>query len=113
MAFVLKQSDNYSWPVTVEYPVDGGRFEKHTFDAQFKRLSQTRIEEIMNDAVSGDMKDVGVAGELLTGWAGVTDGGEPIPYSEKAKAELLDMPLVAASIVKAWMESLAGARKKN
>lgn len=113
MAFVLKQSDSYSWPVTVEYPIDGGRFQKNNFDAQFKRLSQTRIEEIMADAVNGDLKDVSVANELLTGWAGITDDGNDIPYSEKTKAELLDMPLVAASIVKAWMESLAGARKKN
>ena len=113
MAFVLKQSDHYSWPVTVEYPVDGGRFEKHTFDAQFKRLSQTRIEEIMSEAIGGEMKDVAVASEILTGWSGITDGGEPIPYSEKGKADLLDMPLVAASLVKAWMKSLAGARKKN
>lgn len=113
MAFVLKQSDSYAWPVTVEYPIDGGRFEKHTFDAQFKRLSQSRIEEIMSDAINGELKDVSVAGELLVGWSGVTDGGEQIPYSEKTKAQLLDMPLVASSLVKAWMESLAGARKKN
>lgn len=113
MAFVLKQSDNYSWPVTVEYPIDGGRFEKHTFDAQFKRLSQSRIEEIMSDAINGQLKDVEVASELLVGWAGVTDGNEQIPYSEKTKAEVLNMPLVASSLVKAWMESLAGARKKN
>lgn len=113
MAFVLKQSDSYSWPVTVEYPIDGGRFEKHTFDAQFKRLSQSRIEEIMSDAVNGELKDGAVASELLVGWAGITDSGADIPYSEKTKAELLDMPLVSASIVKAWMESLAGAKKKN
>jgi hypothetical protein len=113
MAFVLKQSDNYSWPVTVEIPIDGGRFEKHTFDAQFKRLSQTRIEEIMSEAISGEMKDVAVATDILTGWTGITGDGEPIPYSEKGKADLLDMPLVASSIVKSWMESLAGARKKN
>ena len=25
MAFVLKQSDTYSWPVTFDVPVDGGR----------------------------------------------------------------------------------------
>lgn len=113
MAFVLKQSDNYSWPVTVEYPIDGGRYQKHTFDAQFKRLSQSRIEEIMADAMNGELKDGAVASELLVGWSGITDGGDEIPYSEKTKAELLDMPLVAASIIKAWMESLGGAKRKN
>lgn len=113
MAFVLKQSDNYSWPVTIEYPIDGGRFEKHTFDAQFKRLSQSRIEEIMAEAVRGDLKDGEVAAELLVGWSGIMDGSGEIPFSEKAKDMLLDMPLVSASLVKAWMESLAGAKRKN
>jgi hypothetical protein len=113
MAFVLKQSASYTWPVTVEFPTDGGRFEKHTFDAEFKRLSQTRIEGIMADAVANQLKDGEVAAEVLIGWKGVTDGGADIPYSETGKAELLEVPLVAASVIKAWMESLSGAKRKN
>jgi len=113
MALVLSERYNYSWRVTVESPTEGARFEQHACDAQFKRLSQSPIEEIMSDAINAQLKDVEVASELLVGWAGVTDGNEQIPYSEKTKAEVLNMPLVASSLVKAWMESLAGARKKN
>ena len=47
MAFVLKQSDTYKWPVTVEIPIDGGRFDKQTFDAEFKRLPQERNTAIL------------------------------------------------------------------
>jgi len=113
MSFVIKQTTSYSWPVSIEQPVDGGRHVKHTFDAEFKRLNQTRIEEIMADAMKGDLRDSMVADEILVGWTGISDGGEELPYSEKLKAELLDMQLVSASIVKAWMESLAGAKRKN
>ena len=45
MAFILAQSDSYSWPVTVEFPVDGGRFEKQTFDAEFKRLHNHELNK--------------------------------------------------------------------
>ena len=38
MAFVLKQSDTYVWPVTFDIPVDGGRHEKQTFDGERRRL---------------------------------------------------------------------------
>ena len=113
MAFILKQTDSYVWPVTVELPVDGGRFEKHSFDAEFKRLSQSRIEEIMEDVVKGDAKDREVAAEILIGWRGVSDDNGDIPFSEKARNDLLNIPLVSASTIKAWMESLAGAKRKN
>ena len=43
MAFVLKQSDSYTWPVTFDIPVDGGRHERQTFDGEFKRLPQSKI----------------------------------------------------------------------
>ena len=44
MVFVLKQSDTYTWPITlVDVPVDGGKREKHTFDGEFKRLPQSRL----------------------------------------------------------------------
>ena len=113
MAFILKQTDSYVWPVNVELPVDGGRFEKHSFDAEFKRLSQSRIEEIMDEVVKGEAKDREVAAEVLIGWRGISDGGGDVPFSEKARDDLLNIPLVSASTIKAWMESLAGAKRKN
>ena len=47
MAFVLKQSATYTWPITLVLPVDGGRREKHTFDGEFRRLPQDRIDQII------------------------------------------------------------------
>ena len=113
MAFVLKQTTSYFWPVTVEMPADGGRFEKQTFDAEFRRMNQSRIETIMADAVASQNRDVDVASEVMVGWKGITDQGDEVPFSEKSKADLLDMPLVASAVIKAWMESLAGAKRKN
>lgn len=113
MAFVVKQSDAYFWPVQVEIPTDGGRFEKHTFDAEFKRLPQSRIEEIMQGVVSSTVTDRDVVTEVMVGWKGVTDGSDEMVWSEKNRDLLLEIPLVGASIIKSWMESLSGGRKKN
>jgi hypothetical protein len=129
MAFVLKQSDTYTWPVSFEIPVDGGRFVRQTFDAEFKRPTQTRIVEIQelvmarlraiqnDEETAGMITDLEIAGEILVGWSGIEDGKDgksaEVPYSEKAKAQVLDMPAVSASIVEAFFDSLKGAKRKN
>ena len=126
MAFVLKQSDTYNWPVPFEVPTDGGRFLKQSFDAEFKRPTQTRIVEIQESVMArlraiqndqdtdGMITDQQIAGEVLVGWTGIDDGeGGEVPFSEKAKAQVLDVPSVAASIVEAFFDSLKGAKRKN
>lgn len=112
--FVISQTSSYKWPVAVEFPIDGGRVEKQSFDAEFRRLSQTRIEEIRKLIEDGGITDRDFAREVLIGWNGVIDGnGDPVPFSEATRDALLDVPLVSASIIRAFMESLAGARRKN
>jgi len=126
MAFVLKQSATYSWPVTFDVPADGGRFVKQSFDAEFARPTQSRIVEIQeavykrlrsiqNDQeTDGMITDQEIAQEVLVGWSGVDDGeGAEVPFSEKAKAQVLDVPSVSASIVEAFFDSLKGAKKKS
>ena len=126
MAFVLKQSDTYSWPISFDVPADGGRQEKQTFDGEFKRLSQSRINEIkdkVQERVSatersldtdGMITDQEIAEEILVGWEGVVDDkGEEVLFSETLKARLLDVPSVAAAVVVAYFTSLQGAKRKN
>jgi len=126
MAFVLKQSTSYKWPVSVKLPADGGKFEKQTFDAEFKRLPQARINEIQtevqvrikaaerNESTDGGISDQSIADELLVGWAGVVDAdGDEVRFSEATKQQLLDIPTVAAAIIVAYFESLTGTKAKN
>jgi hypothetical protein len=125
MAFILKQSDTYNWPVPFEVPTDGGRFLKQSFDAEFKRPTQTRIVEIQESVMArlraiqndqdteGMITDQQIAGEVLVGWSGIEGEDGEVPFSEKAKAQVLDVPSVAASIVEAFFDSLKGAKRKN
>lgn len=126
MAFVLSQSQSYSWPVSINLPADGGKREKSSFDALFKRLPQSRINEIqqlvqqrIKSAERGDELDNGVtdqsiAAEILVGWAGILDAdGDDVPYSEAVKAQLLDVPMMAGALIEAYFTSLVELKRKN
>lgn len=112
--FIISKSESYKWPVKVLLPVDGGRTERQDFDAVFKRLSQTRINEIIAGASEGTLKDADVCREVMIGWAGVVDDQkQEIPFSVSALEGLLDIQRVASSIVGAFIESISGAKTKN
>jgi hypothetical protein len=122
MAFVLKQSASYTWPVPLLIPVDGGRREKHSFDAEFKRLPQSRINEIiklaraleLGRADEESLDDKTAAKEILIGWAGITDdSGKDVPFSEAALDQLLEIPTIAGQIIRAWFNSMEVAKKGN
>jgi hypothetical protein len=123
MAFVLKQSATYTWPITLVLPVDGGRREKHTFDGEFRRLPQTRINEIIRLARlqergkladDEELQDQDAAKEILVGWSGITDDdGKNVPFSEAALGQLLEIPTVAGQVVRTWFDSLEVAKRKN
>lgn len=126
MAFVLKQSDSYTWPVSIKLPANGGKRERQTFDAEFKRLPQSRINEIQREVqlrikaaergedVPDGVSDQSIADEILVGWDGIVDGdGEPIPFSNAMKTQLLDVPMMASSLITCYFESLVEQKRKN
>ncbi len=126
MAFVLKQSDSYTWPVSIKLPANGGKRERQTFDAEFKRLPQSRINEIQREVqlrikatergedVPDGVSDQSIADEILVGWDGIIDGdGEPVPFSQASKAMLLDVPMMAPALINAFFESLVELKRKN
>lgn len=114
MAFILKQSSTYFWPVQIEIPADGGKHEKQTFDAEFKRVTQDRIEEIREAIMSEATNDRAIACEVLIGWTGIKDdAGDDIPFSERNRDDLLNIPGIARTVTSTWMDSLSGAKRKN
>ena len=123
MAFVLSKSATYTWPVRTSLATDGGKTTVETFDAEFKRLPQSRINELLQEIRAqergrGDqddlIQDTDVVKELLVGWAGVSDdAGKDVPFSVASLEQLIDIPTVASQIVKAWFESLKEGKRKN
>lgn len=123
MAFVLAKSATYTWPVRISLATDGGKQTVETFDAEFRRLPQSRINEIVRQARAAErgrgdddeqIEDQDAAREIIASWKGVTDdAGAEIPFSEAALGQLLEIPTVAGQIVKAWFESLKEGKRKN
>ena len=126
MAFVLQQSDSYTWPVSIKLPANGGKREKQTFEAEFKRLPQSRINEIqllvqqrIKAAERGEdtgegITDQSIADEVLVGWEGIMDGDdEAVSFNKGTKAQLLDVPMMAGALIEAFFESLVEAKRKN
>lgn len=108
------QSPTYRWPVVVEFPIDGGKFDKESFDAEFKRLPQDRLREIGEQIENGAITDLELLDQVLVGWAGIFDeSGAEVPFSEVTRTQILNVALVASAIVAAWLESLAKGKRKN
>jgi hypothetical protein len=129
MAFVLNQTATYTWLVSFDMPIDGTRFRRETFEAVFKRLPQSRVEEIMAaeqelriafERGTGDLKALlpvvrAHAAEVMAGWNGIkdVDGGEDLPFTQSTLEELLEVPMMASSILQAYGDSLQKAKVKN
>jgi hypothetical protein len=113
--FMLDQSPSYWWPVTFTLPApDGGQHQSHTFDVQLRRKDGEEINKLFERGQKGQINDVNVCRELVVGWRGVQDAdGREVVFSTAALERVLRMPNVATAIVRALIDSLADAPKKN
>ena len=84
--FILKKEATFTHPIVFTTPADGGTQKEETFDAVFKIISQSRINEIglqaqkkqkeLQDGIydGTEISDFLIADEILVGWDGITDG---------------------------------------
>ena len=113
--FKIAQNPTYKWPVKVHIPADGGKFVTATFDAEFKALPQDEIDRIIEAGRDGD-READLTREFLVGWKGVQDeDGSDLPFSEEAKAKVINIAYVRNALVTAFFDSITGnaARRKN
>lgn len=112
--FKIVQPATVSWPVSVEIPVDGGRMEKHSFDATFRRITRSDLADLTAKIQANELTEDDVIRQNLADWRGVVDAdGEQVPFSETALDTMLDIPKVGPAILQAFFDSIAGARRKN
>ncbi len=108
--FKIAKKPAYFWPVSIKTPADGGRYEKESFEVQFKVLKQSEIKSLI-ETVSTDEE---FCRKIVCGWKSVSDeSGAAIQFTDSAFDELLETPGVAKEIAKAYMESYQGAASKN
>jgi len=125
MAFILEQSPTFSWPITIREVTDGGRHRTHQFEAVYRRLPASRMEEVRlayqrikaaaaRDHVIDAIPTREIAAEILAGWRGITEAdGAEIEFSATSKAQLLEVATVADVLVATFFEAHDKARAKN
>ena len=123
--FILKKEATFTHPIVFYTPADGGTQNKETFDAVFKIIPQSRINEIglqaqqkkkeLDDGIidGTDISDLLIADEILAGWDGITDGNDPVPFTKATKKQVLDIAGLANLLVTEYLEVVAQQKTKN
>ena len=123
--FILKKEATFTHPIVFYTPGDGGSQNKETFDAVFKIIPQSRINEIGVQAqkkekelkegiMDGtDISDLLIADEILVGWEGITDGDKEVPFTTAPKKQVLDIAGLANLLVTEYLEVVAQQKTKN
>ena len=123
--FILKKEATFTHPIKFYTPSDGGTQKEETFDAVFKIIPQSRINEIgvqaqkkqkeLDEGIFDGVKisDYMIADEILVGWEGITNGDKDVPYTPATKKQLLDIPMLANTLVTEYLDVVAKQKTKN
>lgn len=123
--FILKKEATFTHPIVFYTPSDGGTQKEETFDAVFKIIPQSRINEIgvqaqkkqkeLDEGIYDGVKisDYLIADEILVGWDGITDGKEPVPFTPTTKKQLLDIAGLANILVEKYFNEVTKQKIKN
>ena len=123
--FILKKEATFTHPIVFYTPSDGGTQKEQTFDAVFKIIPQSRINEIgiqaqkkqkeLDEGIFDGLKisDYMIADEILVGWDGITDGENPVPFTKATKKQLLDIAGLANILVEKYFNEVTKQKTKN
>lgn len=120
MAFKIDLSCTYTYPVAVDIIGDKGKNKTFTFSAEFKRFSQSEAEQLSKDlqAIDGEpakLTDEDFIDAVVMSWSDISDeNDQPLGFSNAIhKDAVLDVYGVKQAIIKAFFESISGAKRKN
>ena len=114
--FVLKSETIVSWPVRIEVPQDGGKFQTHQVTASFEVVPTDEVEEILAgpDGSGAESRELRLLRRALRGWTGIKDeGGNEIVFADEDRDQALRIPFVRRGFAEAYFEMIRGAKRKN
>ena len=108
--FKIITNPQFTHPVTVNVPVDGGHREE-TFKARFQVVDQDETEDL--DLGTRD----GLSDYLRKVWIGVEDvlgeNDTPVLWSDELRDRMLQLPYVRLGLLRTYTGALTGARAGN
>ena len=113
MALILSEDKTYFWKVELQVPTDDG-YQDIDFEVKFKMIPQSKLMKLAAKQRKDGSTDAEIVKEIMVGWRGVIDNeGKEIPYSIKARDQLLDTMGVASAIGEVFFDSRVRAKRKN
>ncbi|WP_242095499.1 hypothetical protein [Sphingomonas sp. CROZ-RG-20F-R02-07] len=111
--FKLETAPRFTHGVTVQVPVDGG-FEGQTFKATYQTLGIAELAQYdFNDDAQGATSTAFLR-KVLVGFEDVQgDDGQVMPYSDRARDALIDMPFVRVPLTQTYFAAVSKAQLGN
>ena len=129
--FVIRDTKSIKWPVTVEVGTDGGKTTKSIFTGEFRKLSATESDEVLEQLQTEEAgasnngprlaevmaRNAAYFSNILIGWEGIKDEhGQEVTFSREILSAVLLSPdgfAFVNALNRAVSEIRAGARQKN
>lgn len=101
----LITTPEYDWDVSTDH----GKFT-----GTFRRVTQSRVDQIVEQLNAATLKDPELVDEVFAGWRDVEGSdGQPLAVTPGNRALLLDVVGIRAAVIRAWFDSISGAPRKN
>lgn len=118
MTFIYKSRRPFEAPVKTRMLQDDGTFAETPFTGRFVILPEKEREAISEAAGGGDKGNRAVLMAAFVGWGPdlIDAGGNPIPYSDETKADLLGETDIFIAVNDTYVTGLLGReplRAKN
>lgn len=102
--------------VTVKEPMNGTGFKAHKLLIDFEVIPKSEAVDLSKDGDSPLLMTVikGWGDPKRDGRGGVENAdGTPVPFSEEALAQLVDIPWVSTGLARAYMDTAYGGKLGN
>ncbi|MEA3265209.1 MAG: hypothetical protein U9R07_17190 [Pseudomonadota bacterium] len=111
--FKLSADPRFTHEVKVQVPVDGGHKEQ-SFKATFRVLPLDQLTAEDEDASSDDQSQVNTLRKVVVGLDDlVDDAGEPVPYSDEIRDQLIGVPYVRIALMQTYIRAITKVKAGN
>lgn len=106
--FKVTADPQFTHPIKVYVPIDGGH-EEQTFKATFRVEDVEQLEQVQDE---GGQR--GVLQRVIVGMSDLEGpDGQPMPYSEKLRDQLIGIPFVRIALFRSYLEAVTKAKPGN
>lgn len=111
--FKFEKNPVFTWPVKVQVPTDGGKFEEHVFNARWQLQDAAALRKFQDEHPAGGA--VALLEKALKGWSDIQEAdGNSIEFTPENVKRLADTWHVRSALVASYWDAANGElRTKN